>query len=386
MTTSTRSTGSPALGDSLSGGRSEGDVSTVDATTDGGTTWYGEPVPEGFGSGDGLFAVSRASLTVCAAVANVDVGAAGTTDGGRTWSLEGLGVAEPMGVACTSRNVCVAVAEPVLRTVDGGISWTPEDLNVGPLFSVSCAPPATSVTVGPEGLFESRDAGLRWARTHLPVSLAAQLDAVSCANTRVCEVAGSVFFTTTDGWRTWNVRSLPAGIIQVFGLSCASTRSCEAVGWNSTFGAGVAGTTDGGKVWKAQQLPKAVTASSDAQLTSVACPSVHACTAVGTDAVVGTTNGGRSWKLETSALSQGSGLESVACASASTCQACGGVAFGALGNGAIATIDGGVTWKAQPMPDDDGGLFGPYDLDGIACPGPNRCVAVGQNGYGGGLL
>ena len=85
--------------------------------------------------------------------------------------------------------------------------------------------------------------------------------------------------------------------------------------------------------------------------------------------LVTTSNGGHTWKRRH--IPAGfTDLVGVACPTALVCEAAG------LGPTAvIGTTDGGATWTAQPIP---GSMF----MEGVSCPRPQRCEAVGQDSNG----
>ena len=171
---------------------------------------------------------------------------------------------------------------------------------------------------------------------------------------------------------TWTRQTTPASANLVEGVSCPTTTTCEAVGYG---GNGMAlRTVNGGSTWSAQTLPSSVQ-----DLSGVACPTAGVCVSVGQNAVdagsrevgvlVTTSNGGHTWKRRH--IPAGfTDLMGVACPTALVCEAAG------LGPTAIiGTTDGGATWTTQPIP---GSMF----MEGVSCPRPQRCEAVGQDSNG----
>lgn len=121
-------------------------------------------------------------------------------------------------------------------------------------------------------------------------------------------------------------------------------------------------------------------------LYAISCPAALRCYADGPlGTIIATVNGGLSWRNES--VPSNIILNQIDCPSASTCYAlgrdiskcsfplCPSPRFpGGLGNVFLSTNDGGDHWsRRQP------GVA--KFLTGLACPGRERCIAVGNSGY-----
>jgi photosystem II stability/assembly factor-like uncharacterized protein len=210
-------------------------------TSDGGASWSAVVFPSVWFNVD---AVSCASTSHCVALGYINddardsIGAAFSTDGGRSWTQGALpaGFSDPQSggasaaVSCPTTSDCVAVVNQevtgrydvgVAFTADGGSSWSEGTLPLGlaGLQDVSCLSRTDCVAVG--------GAGAEGTRT----------------------VAAALF--TTDGGATWSAAQVPTGLRPFWSVSCRSHSDCTAVGFLGGSPALVpaAFTTDGGKSW-----------------------------------------------------------------------------------------------------------------------------------------
>ena len=225
-----------------------------------------------------------------------------------------------------------------------------------------------------------------------------------------------VMVTTSEGrtWRAAMVAGAPGGLEA---LACPSTSLCLAVGYGGTLQTRsslvIERSTDGGASFTPVSLPAPLGAAGRGnQLEALACASASTCVAAGQatgagqpqgcnpptctssppDAAFGlvvlaTSDGGATW---TAAPTAGGFYEPYAatCAPAGPCQvvgigltACtptgsGGSRCGAAGSALAVTVGpagAAPTWVAEHLP---GGVFA---LNGVGCPDPMTCVAVGQS-------
>jgi photosystem II stability/assembly factor-like uncharacterized protein len=373
------------------------------STTDGGTTWAGDPLPVELA---GLFGVSCATTADCEAVGLSSSGEAalvGTTSGGTTWSTQTLpvGLGQLFGVSCPSAADCYTVGydsniytggnsgddTAILATTDGGTTWSPQAVpnGIAGLQGIACPTTSTCFAVGTDtaeadgsGVITTSDGGATWTQLTAPTGAGA-LEAIACANVTTCVAVGVLpsgfdsakVLTTTDGGATWTQQTVPAGVGELRAVSCPSTSVCMAVGSEPEAQSGgvIVTTTDGGSTW--------TTAGGGLNyLTGVACPTTLDCDVVGwgfqnsTPGVVfSTTDQGTTWNSQD--VTSGK-LEAVACLSASTCAA--------VGDGVAAQTSNGSSWTTDAVP------AGGFSLSGITCLSAGDCFAVGQGSGGAGAV
>ena len=373
------------------------------ATTNGGTTWAGDPVPVGLA---GLFGVSCGSTVDCEAVGLSSSGEAalvGTTSGGTTWSAQTLpvGLGQLFGVSCPSAADCYTVGSDsniytggnsgddaaILATTDGGTTWSPQAVPTGiaGLQGIACPTTSTCFAVGTDtveadgsGVITTSDGGATWTQLTAPTGVGT-LEAIACANVTSCVAVGVLpsgldsakVLTTTDGGTTWTQQTVPAGVGELRAVSCPSASVCIAVGSEpeAQNGGVIVTTTDGGSTW--------TTAGGGLNyLTGVACPTTLDCDVVGwglqssTPGVVfSTTDQGTTWNSQDVISGK---LEAVACLSASTCDA--------VGDGVAAQTSNGSSWTTDVVP------AGGFSLSGITCLSAGDCFAVGQGSGGDGAV
>lgn len=243
---------------------------SVVATTDGGATWNTQTIPTTTGL---LTGVSCASSTVCEAVGgNIALSgsgeslspvAIGTTDGGTTWTSQVLpDAASAMnGVSCSSITTCMTVGSTLLPgsvvavTTDGGATWTDASsgLQDSNLSSVSC-PSASACWVagtsfdGTDAVMAATsDGGATWTSQTLPDGTP-PLATVDCPSATSCWavsanvvigpiIGGSSLFSivaTGNGGASWSTQSTDSTITGVNALTCPSSSTCWATGETSS--------------------------------------------------------------------------------------------------------------------------------------------------------
>jgi hypothetical protein len=418
------------------------DVTLAEART--GTTWKVVPTPTPTGTQgivQGLFTgISCSSANACGAVgdhindAGHQVSLMEAWDG-TAWKIvpapAGEIAAAVSGVSCPLASRCTAAgvgyptsqgAQPgqgdafTLAEAWNGTAWTtqqtpnPTGLIFTSLSAVACAARTSCAVAGyrswngaPQAFSETWD-GTRWAIRPVPVPASAdtsQLTAVACPSPGYCVAVGDYQSATTGGERTvsetwngsrWTVKSMPvpqnASTTQLSGITCLSATSCVAVGWDDGGTGGVGLTlveTWNGTAWKIQPSPNPPTAAGGSSLSAVSCASAGSCSAVGTY-LTGESpylsfaeywNGSR-WTVQSTPNAAGTDtyLDGVSCPAPGTCTAVG---YTAANQTLVENLKTG-TWTvtAGPSPGKGGSLAG------IWCAATTACSAVGQYTTSGG--
>lgn len=197
-------------------------------------------------------------------------------DGGTTWTAsdlppdtDGFG-----GIACPTTTFCVAVGGSIAVSTDGGQTWTLEGVNdgvgTGVLRSVSCSTATQCIAVAANGVgrispnvsglaVETSDAGATWQPVTMPAGTAS-VDQVACTSGNQCFAGGfdnasgdpASFATSSDGGASWQVQPAPGGLSQIAGLTCPAMNDCVVVG--SAGSSSFAVTTANGTTWAATRL------------------------------------------------------------------------------------------------------------------------------------
>jgi hypothetical protein len=283
-------------------------------------------------------------------------------------------------VACLSPARCVVVGfmdnaysvdKPFAAFLADG-AWTlrppqaPLQTGDSLLSSVTCLPPDSCIAVG---------------RQETP---APYLGAKSAGDRPLIESWDGATWRNTPG-------SIPLGTTdaELNGIACASS-SCMAVGEYSRKSGGERALAESwdGAAWTLL-LPSKLRFVDDMVLQHVACVSPTSCTAVGrfSHELQGVGNSiaplverwdGTRWRIERSAIPKASidtELNAVACPTFDRCMAVGFQRDRAGTYSTFAQIRNGATWTMLPTPDPAGSPYAKFsDVD---CPGPDRCIAVG---------
>ena len=288
----------------------------IDATTDGGRSWAGEPLA--LPSTPALEGISCPSDNLCMTVGLNDSASAGvvltTHDAGATWDE----VPPPAGaivvssVACPSATDCTVIASDgttfwSARSTDFGRTWEREgDLPAGlqDAGGLSCLGgtlclvngfTATTTGHGQGAIVLSIDSGATWTAADVPAGTGLLQSAI-CITFTSCLAAGTTSTTVSavvpakgavlesdDGGQTWTRTSRSNSIDDVYGVDCPSPRVCVMVGtkWIGTppVGTGAVSQRHDGKT----AFTASTTAYTPLPLTALACPSVRTCIAVGGD-------------------------------------------------------------------------------------------------------
>jgi hypothetical protein len=399
-----------------------------------GRTWEIQSTPSsGAGAGGAtdtvLRGVSCPSATACIAVGT------STTNflpqglierwNGTAWQVQAAAL--PAGasgstltaVSCANPTACTGVGNFTAKSTKAGgalaeqwdgTSWTAVPTpgqTLDFLDAVACSSPVSCTAVGQTGFSDpiaDRWDGASWVAQAVPsASGAAQsgLVGVACPTQNACFASGSALYASGDGtnltlaeqWNgdQWVVQASvnPSGATAhgLAGVSCTTPRACMAVGYafdaSGVRRALAEELSDSG--WTVRSTPNPPGAT-DAALGSVSCLSAQDCTAVGafTDgagaesALVQHWNG-RSWSLQPPAAgpanATASVLTSVSCTTTSDCVAAGAYADAAGTARTLVERWNGTTWAVEPTPSPADAIY--VAFNGVACPTPRSCTAVG---------
>lgn len=382
--------------------------------------------------------VSSATATSCAAVGGSALPE--RWDGSR-WSLAPISASTSASyldsVACPTPTSCFAVgtAGSLLDESNNtlvehwdGTGWsvvpspTPSGTNVhAALSSISCPSPSSCTAVGSYDLRSLSDPnaavgksliehwnGTSWALVASPTPPNANfwsLSSVSCAAVTSCNAVGSYgtpvgpvhHHLLAEHWNgaRWSVVAMPSPSGAVLnGVSCSSVTGCFAVGGrNNAKSSGLAMAERwNGKSWSIvpTPVPKSGTFF---QLNSVWCRADADCTAVGFSSATSFVSAsqrvlvehwnGKKWLVEASPSpvspnGLGMALNAVSCSSAASCTAVGNY-DGTYPNWfeAKPLIEewNGAAWSIVPSPIATGATS--TFLNGVTCPSPATCTAVG---------
>lgn len=379
------------------------------------------------GAGAGLTSVSCSSSTACTAVGATslvsgafDVNSVALAErwNGGGWTLERLaapknGRVSLNGVSCPSRRSCFAVGAivgskgrgvPLVERWNGSrwsIQRTP-GRRLRPNFSseldaVSCTSVKACTAVGRtfgKSLVE-RWSGSKW--TLLKGSANIGPSAVSCSSATVCTVVGSggngSVVERIRGARE-SIKPIPdpggePDTANFHGLACTSARSCIAVGF---FDADSTGDTAPviERLRHGHWSIRAVrSAEATGGLSGVSCPARRSCTAVGDLSTPSTTftwathwNGSAFSTESTPSPSAPAAvkLNAVSCASSTSCIAVGQYTDTTGFDQTLAEAWNGAQWSIQATPNSSG--LGDRKFNGVSCPTPTACVAVGSDDDG----
>jgi len=408
-----------------------------------GTTWVIQRTPNPSGAQFSLLnAVACTSSSACAAF-GFDANGSGLSVtlaerwNGTTWSIQptpNRPRASASGfnaVSCPMPSFCMAAgtaansfSTPVsLAESWNGNSWkvqkTPNLPGAEPsgLFGVSCPRPSDCMAVAQTGTdnsprrapFAEHWNGNSWGLMPVPNptgAVSSGLGAISCLSPSFCMAAGGYSTTSSpngpnkplaERWngKKWAILPTPSppGAVQTFlgEVSCTSPSACTTTGEQHS-ATGIVHTVAerwNGARWSIQPTPNP-RGVQGASLPGVACTGPSACTAVG-NAVNSALNpvgpalverwDGTRWRIQPipNPSSPGGGiLNGVACPSPSACTAVGAAVDASVNANPLATLAerwNGTRWSIQPTPN-PAGVQG-VRLEGVACTSPSACTAVG---------
>lgn len=346
-----------------------------------GSRWSVQDTPNGSHPATGqLNAVSCNSPTACTAVGSY-LSTAGELPlverwDGSSWAIQASAKVSPgatrlVGVSCASLTMCIAVGwdafSPARAVVEAwdGTSWTIQ--------------PTPTPSGGADGTF---------------------LTGVSCTSPEACTAVGSTGRTgntpLVERWdgNAWTIQSAPEPAnsgAHLNAVSCTSPTDCTAVGGFTNGGPPpfidrpLVESWDGSS-WTIDPAPSPV---GGGELAGVSCTSTSACTAVGyegstaTGTTLAETWDGSAWTID-STVTPNTGtnrLLGVSCTSGTACISVGGLAPTPTPPLTFGTQPGaeawnGSSWTLQSTP----GAVGVAAFNGISCPSPALCIAVGTTG------
>jgi hypothetical protein len=391
--------------------------------------WSVTPSPNPRAGNGALNTVSCPTTSACTAVGfHVTESGLGVTLAerrtGGAWTVQstpnprGAATSALNGVSCPSSSACSAVGEFFVksgaqRTLAerwNGRRWhtqrtpNPAGSPFSILAAVACPVTNSCTAVGASNskLLVEQWGGARWRIQSAPVPAGAQfseLNGVSCTAASSCIAVGDYVngsgldVTLAERWdgTRWRIQATPSpagsAAAVLFGVSCTSGSSCMAAGtaFNSSGQAGMFSELWNGATWHLLGVPAPAGAQSSLLL-NVSC-AVSSCEAVGeyndssgATVTLGEGWNGTAWRIQPTpnpGRASGNSLSGVSCPTSSDCTAVG------LGNGAGTPITVGERWRGgrwnlEAVPSPVGAAEN--QLNGIACPEPDACVAVGAVG------
>ena len=400
------------------------------AETWNGTTWTIQTIPNPSGATNtSLDSISCTNANACTAVGSDDTSAGTETPlaetwNGTTWTIQttaeaGGAVASVLGsVSCSAANACIAVgysgsvgAEVTLAEQWNGIKWAiqtapnPNGALTSFLDGVSCAPDGTCFAVGAyqdssgnEVTLAEKWDGSTWGIQSTPDpsgALASSLDGVSCPAKSVCTAVGSstsgagVQTTLAEAWdgTNWTIQATPDPASEgneLDGVSCTAAKACVAVGTRENGGKTGAELAEvwNGSTWTVQTTPAPYGVTGHAVLQGVWCIAATTCTAVGsyndssdTEVTLAQKLLGATWTIQPTPKGLNGYLNATSCSGVADCVAVG--SYRLLGvQLTLAEVRTGQSWTVQATPNPAGATHNV--LDGVSCPAPNACVAVGS--------
>lgn len=401
-----------------------------------GSGWATQVTPSPSGSTSSfLSAVSCSAPKGCTAVGSYESAANASESlverwNGRRWTLQS--VREPSnslgsslsGVACVTGRACIAVGG--YETASGhdftlaerwdGRVWaeqhtpSPSGSGFARLDSVACSGKRADActAVGEYDLSSGSDRALaeRWngkswrlqSAPDPPGAKAVQLFSVACPAVRTCRAVGyyvtpaGLTLMLAEGWngRRWalerTVQPPRTQAVDVEKIFCLDVAHCTAVGFDKNDEGTPVTVVEvwAGSRWEPRPSPNP-TGSVGSGLFGVSCRDVRTCLAVGAASFsgIGVTLAerwnGRRWALQhVPSPSKGTGalLDAVACPRSTTCVAAGSYAGASGHTVSLAEAWNGRTWEVEATENPSGATF--TSLEGVTCPKPSSCIAVGQ--------
>ena len=321
------------------------------------------------------------------------------------------------GVSCASAHDCFAVGyraptktKPAATLAEkwNGTTWAvvttpaPTGSHGAQFWGVSCLTTKDCLAVGQydtgsdDGTlpFGEQWNGTKWSLVTVPAPSGAEqssLLSISCVSSTDCWASGAVtlsstsYKTLTESWNgsAWKIVSSPSPDSSkpdvLSGVTCAAASACWAVGYD--FPSSDTGSLTeelSGSTWKVVHTPY----SASGELIGDACSGASACLAVGlSDSLFAVAEqwNGSAWVKSVPKQPSGateSELNGVACTSATACESVGFYGTSSA-TPALAESWNGSAWAVQKTPAISGSTFA--ELNGIACPAANDCVAVGES-------
>ncbi|HXQ61740.1 MAG TPA: hypothetical protein VN796_05355 [Acidimicrobiales bacterium] len=368
------------------------------------------------------------------------------TEGGRSLSTSQQFTTE---FTCPSVTTCYSAGTNIPSTHensqgaitvshDGGATWR-QSLSSRSgtyFFSITCPTPSTCMAPGvipgtrtPPAMYTTTDGGDSWTSLPLP-GVDEAFILLSCPATSTCVAMEldmgqdgrarnkGVSYVTSDGGHHWTASAVPRGFVPSgsSSLQCFPGGRCIAAG-TETAGpaidtpAAMIYSTDDGASWTTGSVPTVPAIAS-----MMSCVDADHCVSIEqkdlrngqmtASGVLVTDDGGRTWKAygghdldpvndRKTALNFGS----ISCSTASDCFATG-LLYESLCQGScpyvanqgviMGTVDGGRTWRADPLPAPPSPTLQYVSVFPMTCVTETDCLAVAtlglsQSGSNGGL-
>lgn len=286
-----------------------------------------------------------------------------TTNGGTSWNQQVVPQSAQenlynVAFANDGLGMAVGLFGIMLRTTDGGATWLKFDVGTQEhLFSIDHIGDNLWFAAGNgRVIIKSTDAGVSWTESFHGITGDFEgINMVDENNGYVCGANGEIR-KTTDGGLTWLLQQSGTTNL-LYDISFADVNTGIAVGYFGT----IVRTTDGGETWQK------VSDGTVQDLLSVDFPNNQTGYICGTDGtILKTTNLGQSWQNLNSGVSQT--LNGIAFIRANI-----GTAVGDNGI-VIRTTDGGQNWVQQSS-----GISGPGKLNSVSFVNDNVGFAAGYN-------
>jgi hypothetical protein len=389
------------------------------------------PIPNSLGGGD-LSAIDCTSAEDCVAVGTAGALFWAASLSETTWTATILptppfitGDTALTSVSCPSAGSCTAVGEaggaPIAESLHDGV-WTAVSLPLSNgaasefLTSISCVTIASCIVVGytDDGApIAVQLSGSTWQAIALPQPNPGTTGppfptfTVSCQSSLSCEAVSSLgVFSSSDG--IWTLLPFPfpenASLDSVSDVSCWAVNSCDALATYAPPGGSLPILVNymlGPNGWTPDTLPLPAGAITVSNIGAISCPSKITCVVLAgafapnqglpTQFSEEESTGG--WTVSSLPMPDPqpeSFLSAVHCTSTQFCVAVGSSFTSSNVELPAAEIYSDGTWSAQVLPEPGSGVpppgEGPSALQGLSCPKPSYCVAVGigvtKGGFG----
>ena len=336
-----------------------GENGVILATSDGGATWAKQVSGTCFALLAVAFADPQHGWTATHRPGNFeywnsDGAIYATTDGGATWTQQGVGYHAEDFACIDALHVWAAAGDRILATNDGGATWS-ERWKGAFLHAIAFADATHGWAVGEGGVIvATSDGGLTWtAQTSGTTERLKDVAFVDASHGWAVGDSGTIL-ATSDGGATWAVQTSGGRDLRAVAFTDASH------GWAVAGQGNYVRTSDGGVTWTWRYFPHA----RDLEGVSFG-DATHGCMVGKTGVIDVTVDGGATWSRKSSGIFDT--LVDVSFADASH-----GLAVGADGR-IVTTADGGVTWTVR-----ESGATS-Y-LTGACCVDASRAWAVGFDG------
>ncbi|MGH9293248.1 MAG: DUF6531 domain-containing protein [Acidimicrobiales bacterium] len=366
----------PATDHCVAVGESSGDLGGVIETTNGGSSWSPDSLPQGTPA---LSAVSCSSSGTCAAVGGSSQGSPGTllyqSSPGQAFAAVAVpsGVGEVTAIACAAgSSTCFAVSydisdnlvQYVLASGDGGATWSIANTislpggSVADFSAMSCVTTAICDMTDGGGEFAWTSNSWSSYTTELVSGPGDGTGGISCPTTSYCLAGGPYdLYTGTATDDSWSEAPKPSTISDVSGVMCSASSTCGLVG-------DIEVADDARPLSSSREI-------SHGRIFTQVKPHI---VALGYYlAITTTTDGGQSWDENVVPSGLGNddnGLGGLSCEPSSTC-----FAVGEAGGEAIVLDNGGVSSLFYP----EGGRVPPsYMFGGNNSAAPGTCQCAGQ--------